>query len=858
MKNYEFFCIVDKSKSGLILQISKFILRLKNNPNQQLSYFLPEIPPGIGIRLIILITNVKTLDQKLKKTIKILESNDSIRFFPNEKIFITNHNLKPGKTVFLFPGFGSEFPEMLTGTSSKFKVVSKWMNIFEDFYNRTDKNNSISKDEWLESLLVKKNYGVTEIGPIGSIASLAFNDILHTLNIKCDAMIGHSNGENAALISSGILKFNSKDKILKTLQLLSEFPQLKNKNGVYLAVNNFSKKNIDELLYQYPNDVFLAMNNCPGQQVVFAKLDSRESVIEFIKKRYGLVFELTTDHPYHTKEFEVSLDYIKPIYSQLQIIKGIIPIPVYSCVNAKLFPDDDEGIRDLALRQWIEPVDFQKTIKTAYEEGARTFIEVGPNNRLSGFVLDSLKGKNILMVNCSKENTSALDMIIEMCAKLWVNNHTVDLSYFTKNIEFTLVDNGVATDSKFIRNSEKIFEAHQELMQQFLKLNDTVTKSFLNKLNAVPEPIENTSLIIEINDLLLNGKYKKTNSGLEFIGTLDISKQKLINDHSMGGELPVVPFTVSLELLAEIGTQLIESNNGCLSVFDSSGNQWLDFERSIIELKITANLEVSDEGEKIVDIKVYNVTDKMDSKIPAFQGKVKSIINVNKASIIELGETKNSATISMSDFYKDHLFHGTCFKSMHRINYWNNQGVEATFKMPDLSNAIEGISSPEFRIPGPMLDGTAQLMAYWLYEQGMRDYAIFPFYLGSFDQNINFPSAGNLIQCRAKISKESFIITSNFEFIDSNGNCIGRLNNFRLKMFNHEWIPPLLMNRLSDGNPETLTAEFLNEGGGIWKKILGKLKLKNEEYDHWFKSSNSDQIKYLLELETFKLSSIKY
>ena len=77
------------------------------------------------------------------------------------------------------------------------------------------------------------------------------------MHIKCDAMIGHSNGENAALISSGILNFSSKDKILKILQLLSEFPQLKNKNGVYLAVNNFSKKNIDELLYQYPNDVFL-------------------------------------------------------------------------------------------------------------------------------------------------------------------------------------------------------------------------------------------------------------------------------------------------------------------------------------------------------------------------------------------------------------------------------------------------------------------------------------------------------------------------------------------------------------------------------------------------------------------------
>lgn len=854
MTTYKLFCIADKSKSGLINQMKKRLVILKKNHDKQLSDFLPEIPHELGLRLAILINDVKALEQKLEKTIKVLESNITIRFSPNEKIFITNHNLKPGKTVFLFPGFGSEFPKMLTGISSKFEVVSKWMNILEDSQNRTNKKGSIGQDEWLESILVKKGYGVAKGGPIGSIASLAFNDVLHALNIKCDTMIGHSNGENAALISSGILNFNSKNQILKVIQLLSDFPQLNNQKGVYLAVNNLSKKNLDELLYQYPKDVFLAMNNCPGQQVLFTKLDSRESVIEFIKKKYGLVFDFTTDHPYHTKAFEESLDYLKPIYNQFEVRKG--NIPVYSCVNTTFFPDDDKGIRDLALRQWVEPVDFQKTIKTAYKEGARTFIEVGPNNRLSGFVADSLKGKNFLLVNCSKENISALDMLIEMCAKLWVNNNTVDLSYFTKKTPSTSVYNNVVIDSKWINNSERIFEAHQELMQQFLKVNDTVTKSFLNKIDAVTEKIENSTIIHEINDLLLNGNYKKTELGLEFLGTLDLSRQKLINDHSMGGELPVVPFTISLELLAEIGAQLIEPTNDYLSVFDSNGNQWLDFEQSIIDLKIIANWDINTRNEKIVNVEIYNVTDKTDSKIPAFQGKVKSIVSTKNKSVIELGKTKNYATISMADFYKDHLFHGTCFESMNLINYWNDQGVEAMFKMPDLSNAIEGNSSPEFHIPGPMLDSTGQLMAYWLYELGMKDYAIFPFHLGAFDQYRKFPSAGSSILCKAKISKESSVIIGDFEFIDSTGNCIGRLNDFRLRIFIHDWIPPLLMNRLNKGNPETLTTEFLNQGGGIWRKILGKLKLKNEEYDHWFKSTDSDQIKYLLELESFKLSSI--
>jgi len=852
MSNYRLFFIADKNKSGLIGQINNTLVQLKNNTNKKFSDFLPEIPKELDIRLLILTTSFKDLEQKLEKTIKVLSSNSPFRFSPKEKIFITNSNLKPGKIVFLFPGFGSEFPEMLTGTSSKFKVVSKWMSIFEEFYNRTDTDFSVSQDEWLTSLLAKKDYGVAEGGPIGSIASLAFKDILHALNIKCDFMIGHSNGENAALISSGILNFDSESQFLKILRMLSELPLPKNRDGIYLAVNNFSKKNLGDLLNKFSNDVFLAMNNCPGQQVLYVKLDARESVTKFIKEKYGLVLELPTDHPYHTEVFESSLDYLKPVYNQFKINKG--NIPVYSCVNASFFSEKEEEIRDLALRQWVKPVDFEKTIKAAYEQGARTFIEVGPNNRLSGFVSDSLKGKDFLMVNCSKENTSALDSILEMCAKLWVNNHNVDLSYFSQKIKTESLEKKEIAFSKVGDINEKIFEGHQKLMQHFLKVNDTVTKSFLNRLNFKSTEINNLPIFEEIDKLLLNGKYKKTKLGLEFLGTLDISKHKLINDHAMGKKLPVVPFTISLELLAEIGTLLIEPYNNCLCVFECSGNKWLDFERSCIDIKITANWELLNKKEKIVVIKVYNITDKKETKIPAFQGKVKTILNLADKPVVELGKIKNSATISIPNFYKDHLFHGTCFKSIHKINYWNANGVEAIFEMPDLLDAINGVSSPEFVIPGPMLDSTGQLMAYWLYELGLQDYAIFPFHLGSFYQYRKFPSSGSSIVCKAKISKESNVIKGDFEFLDTSGNFLGKLNDFELRIFVHDWIHPLLMNRLNDANLETLTADFLNEGGGIWKKILGKLKLNNEEYDYWLKSSNDNQIKYLLEPEMSKFN----
>lgn len=840
MKTYELFCAVDKNISGLISQIKKSILHLKQNPNQPLSFYVPAIPQKSGTRLIILFTDIKSLDSKLKRAVNFLESDGSVRFLPTEKIFITDHNLKPGKTIFLFPGFGSEFPEMLTGLSSRFKTVSKWINIFEELYQNDKENYSISKEKWLSSIVKKKSYGVSARGPLGSIASLAFNDILCSLNIECHAMIGHSNGENAALISSGKLKYNSKEDLIKILQLLIEFPELKNKHGVYLAVSNLSKRDIDKLLSQYPNKVYMAMNNCPGQQVLYTKLDVRESVIDFIKKRYGLVFDLITDHPYHTDDFKDSLGYLESIYNQFQINNG--NIPVYSCVTSQIFPDDEEEIKNLAIRQWVEPVDFEKTIKRAYDQGARTFIEIGPNNRLSGFVLDSLKRKNILMLNCSKENTSALNMIIEMCAKLWVNNHRVDLSYFINNGESTLDENNIVFDSKFKKNNEKIFEGHQELMQQFLKSNNKITTSFLKKLKTISTLKKDSELYIDIDNLMLRGKYQKTDSGIVFTGNLDIFKHTLIKDHSMGGVLPVVPFTISLELLVEIAALVFGSNNKCLSVYDSTGNQWLDFEKNIIDLKIIANQEFTEKGEKVVAIEVYKINNKLQSNIIAFQGKVRLIKEIDKLSMIELGEVKNRPSISVSNFYKNHLFHGTCFKSLYHVKYWNNQGVHAIFKMPDLTHAIDGVSSPKFFIPGPMLDGTGQLMSYWLYEQGIRNFAIFPFYLGSFQQFSKFPSMGDSLLCSATISKKSSVVSANFEFIDMEGNCIGKLTNFKLRLFIHDWIPPLLMNKLNHGNPKTLNSEFLNDGGGIWRKILSKIIFDNEQYNHLLNILEIDQI----------------
>lgn len=845
MINDRLFFIGGKNKSDIVVRL-KSILKELNTTTRSLSDFLQEAPHNAsGIRLLILVSSTQVLKEKIEKSIEILLSDQPYRVPPKEKIFITNTKVESGKTLFLFPGFGSEFPSMLTGIDSKFDCFSVWEDIFKQLLQIEDDKLDLAQTDWLEVQLQKKKIGISEAGTIGSVASLVFHDILNELGIKCEAMVGHSNGENAALISSGLLSYGTRSNLVEILQSLSRFPEQAEKDGTYLLVSNFSRKNSEILLESFPKRIQLAMMNCPGQQVYYVKTIIIDSVKDFIKKRFGLAFELMTDHPYHTTFFQNSLNYLKPLYSRFK--PNSTNIPVYSCVTSSKFPSDEKAVKELAIRQWVETVDFQKTIENAYEDGFRTFIEVGPNNKLSGFVLNTLKGKNVLVANCSKEGVNVIDSIFEMCAKLWVNFRLVDLSAFSPLFTEQIQNSQETTRNRDTETLEQIYVAQQDLMKKFLYVNERITKSYINHLSEIQKKNLVAKKIEKRSHLLLNGTIEKSNTSLEYNGYLDIDKHNLIKDHSMGGVLPVLPFTMSLELLAEIGSEFEETTSKIIGLTDVKANKWFDFEQSRIPLKILATKGKKPE-ESTISIEVYKTLDSQKS-IPAFQGKVAfNSVNQKAKAELTIEGIRNQPTVSISDFYKFHLFHGTCFTSIYKIEYWTEKGVKSQFKMPDLSKAISHTKSVNFVIPGPMLDSTGQLMAYWLYEMGLSDYAVFPFLLGKFEQYERFPDSGTLITCRAKIKLESSVVNGDFEFQDLQGNVLGRLIDFKLRFYNHKWIPILLMNNFKNANPTSLDSNFLTSTGGIWKKILAKLQLNTDQYKSWTNKPEAEQIEYLLDI----------
>jgi acyl transferase domain-containing protein len=56
-------------------------------------------------------------------------------------------------------------------------------------------------------------------------ASMALYELLKDLGIQCDVMVGHSTGENTALIASGTVRLAHETQLMEKMRLLNQIYQ---------------------------------------------------------------------------------------------------------------------------------------------------------------------------------------------------------------------------------------------------------------------------------------------------------------------------------------------------------------------------------------------------------------------------------------------------------------------------------------------------------------------------------------------------------------------------------------------------------------------------------------------------------
>lgn len=381
-------------------------------------------PPG-PCRLAIIADDAADLLAKSRKARDLLAGGRR-RMNVGNRIYADRARNQTAKTAFLFPGFAAQYPNMLPELHARFATARRWFEA-----QTAEERARWRRNEFLfarpgggaeDKARIMREASLRQISGASLVVNLSYYNLAQQLGLRCDAMVGHSFGENTALIAAGMV--DGYDEVAELLvRITAETADDPAGDSALLAVTAASLERISSA-GERPPDLTVALDNCPQQVIVCGDSGDIERLESDISAHKELSFRLPRlSRPVHSATFPVSLERLREFYDELELAPP--KIPVWSCASAAPLPSTGPEIRACLAEQWVSTVRFRETARRLYDDGFRTFVEVGPDAKLTAFVRDSLRGRELTLVSMDREGSDKLQQVQSCLALLWVRGHPV-------------------------------------------------------------------------------------------------------------------------------------------------------------------------------------------------------------------------------------------------------------------------------------------------------------------------------------------------------------------------------------------------------------------------------------------------
>ncbi|MCP4576698.1 MAG: type I polyketide synthase [Deltaproteobacteria bacterium] len=212
------------------------------------------------------------------------------------------------------------------------------------------------------------------------------SDLVQTFGIKPEFVVGYSLGETAGLFA--LKAWSDRDEMLGKIQNSNLFtqelagecraarkrwqwPPNQPLHWVLFTIDR-SMASVRALLKQHDH-VYPLISNTTEECVIGGEQGAVEAFIQEIGCRHVPIKGVTISHCEVLKEVEGA-------YRELHLQKTVPPphMKFYSGAGGKSYKVTRESAADAILSHALKGVDFPKTIKAAYGDGARIFLEIGP------------------------------------------------------------------------------------------------------------------------------------------------------------------------------------------------------------------------------------------------------------------------------------------------------------------------------------------------------------------------------------------------------------------------------------------------------------------------------------------------
>lgn len=396
------------------------------NKIQNLSFYDVIENQNEKIRAVLKVNDEKEFNLACDEVIDAITNNHSI---DNGCCFYSASPLaEEGKVAFVYPGSGNHFFGMGQELGLTFPGVLKKLN---------DENNTLAS-QFAQGKFWRKNDG-NELSHeeviFGQVWLGTFvSDVVSSFNIKPNAVIGYSLGETAGFFSTRT--WTARDDMLARIQNSTLFTEelagpctsvqkawtTNEKIDWALGVVNASRDKVISVLENYEH-VYLLIVNTPNECVIGGDKTALKKAIKELNVQYHPLSGVTTVHCEVAKPVEKA-------YRDLHIFETTPPegVTFYSGIRGGAYEVTQESAADSILDQALAPFDYTQVINSAYDDGVRLFIEMGPGGSCTRMIDKILEDKTHYAKAICVKGQNSVDNLLTMLARLYVEGVDVDFS----------------------------------------------------------------------------------------------------------------------------------------------------------------------------------------------------------------------------------------------------------------------------------------------------------------------------------------------------------------------------------------------------------------------------------------------
>jgi malonyl CoA-acyl carrier protein transacylase/phosphopantetheinyl transferase len=794
-----------------------------------------------------------------------------------------------GRIAWLSPGEGGQYAGMLADLCIHFPQARACFDVLDRALDGAPPSRAIFPTNAPRGIDADGDGPLWQMG--GAVeavftANRAVSSVLHGLGLEPDVVVGHSTGEYSALVEAGAIEVRDDDALVGHLRLGNRISRELDEvgaipEGALLTVGLADQETIEAVLQRHRGQAWLALDNCPSQTVVFATPAIASLVTEELRASGALVQPLPFARAYHTPLFASVADALQPLLAQLPMRTPVRE--VWSSATGSPYPDDPEEIRRVLSEQWMSTVRFRQTVLALHHAGVRIFVEVGPRGNLRQFVADTLSGRPHLAVAADHHCVRGMTQLQHLAAALVAAGVALDPRLLTPRAsrsparqpppltlglpQMHLAGGAPQSDApvevrvpapqhalvpaagvsarqrvvtEYLRGMDGVLSAEQRLVTTSLNTVGARGRDRIPLRRPVPA------------SRVVSPRTPPTPRGWTTVVVLDPNQDRWLRDHALGATvsaldpdlsaLVVVPFTVSLELLARAVAGSAPGRR-VTALRDVRAFRWLVVEDGPLAVSLTAT-----PGPGPDDVRVSLEERDHPDAGPVIEG------------VVELGGKATPPTTrpwtlrdggppawQPDELYRYGMFHGPTFRGVRSVDAVGSEGLLATIE----------ISS---ELPGPVpltsplhTDSCGQLLGFWTAARLVRGFAVFPHGVERLDlPGAPLPTRQPL---RARLRVRSVAeasIQADIEVHDAQERRLLQVTGWsdtrvrlpaallRLRvdpartLLSEDWVVPVA------GVEQPLTCRrlrlderMLREDGGIWLDVLASLVLSRSERSVW-------------------------